>query len=199
MIKKFLLNSEVYSPVRKIRDTFAKRPDSEHEQAIIRIVIISVVLVYLFVSTWQDGTINPTEKHALGIALLFAVFSFGLFIKIAVNPGVSPHRRLIGMVSDISATCYVMQSGGEIYAPFYVILLWVIFGNGFRYGRRYLFPSVILSVVSFSIVILTNDYWKNQISLAVGLLLSSGKTDGRDFPRRGVEQSQEPVPGEYEP
>jgi two-component system sensor histidine kinase RpfC len=171
MIKKFLLNSEVYSPVRKIRDTFAKRPDSEHEQAIIRIVIISVVLVYLFVSTWQDGTINPTEKHALGIALLFAVFSFGLFIKIAVNPGVSPHRRLIGMVSDISATCYVMQSGGEIYAPFYVILLWVIFGNGFRYGRRYLFPSVILSVVSFSIVILTNDYWKNQISLAVGLLL----------------------------
>ena len=70
------------------------------------------------------------------------------------------------MVTDIGATCYVMQSGGEVFAPFYVILLWVTFGNGFRYGRRYLFPSVILSVVSFSIVILTNDYWKNQISLA---------------------------------
>ncbi|NNG47784.1 MAG: hybrid sensor histidine kinase/response regulator, partial [Deltaproteobacteria bacterium] len=171
MIKTSLLNSTAFNHARRIRDTFAQRPDSEHEQAIIRIAIISIVLVYLFVSTLQDGIIAPTERHALGIAVLFAVFSFGLLIRIAVNPGISPQRRLIGMVSDISATCYVMQSGGEIYAPFYVILLWVTFGNGFRYGRKYLFVSVILSVVAFSIVILTNDYWRNQISLATGLLL----------------------------
>lgn len=171
MIKTSLLNSKAYSHARKIRETFAQRPDSEHEQAIIRIAIVFVVLVYLSISTLQDGIIDPTERHALGIAVLVFVFSLVLLIRIAINPGISPHRRLIGMVSDISATCYVMQSGGEIYAPFYVILLWVTFGNGFRYGRRYLFPSAVLSVVSFSIVILTNDYWKNQVSLAIGLLL----------------------------
>jgi two-component system sensor histidine kinase RpfC len=171
MNKTSLLNSTVFNHVRRIRDTFAKRPDSEHEQAIIRIAIVFVVLVYLFVSTMQDGIIDPTERHALGIAVLVFVFSLVLLIRIAVNPGISPHRRLIGMVSDIGATCYVMQSGGEIYAPFYVILLWVTFGNGFRYGRRYLSASAILTVVSFSIVILTNNYWRSQISLAVGLLL----------------------------
>ncbi len=166
-----LSNSTAYGRVRKIRDTFARRPDSEHEQAIIRIAIVFLVLVYLLVSTLLDGMADPTERHALGIAALVFVFSLGILAWIAAYPGMSPHRRFIGMFSDIIATCYVMQSGGETYSPFYVILLWVTFGNGFRFGRTYLFASAFLSVVAFSIVILTNSFWRDQISLAVGLLL----------------------------
>jgi two-component system sensor histidine kinase RpfC len=165
------LNSAAFSHVRRIRDTFAQRPDSEHEQAIIRIAIVSIVLVYLFVSTLQDGSINPMERHALGIAVLVYVFSIGLFIRIAVNPGISPYRRLIGMLTDISATCYVMQSGGEVYSPFYIILLWVTFGNGFRYGRKYLFVSTVLSVTGFALVILINDFWRIHLPTSVGLLI----------------------------
>jgi two-component system sensor histidine kinase RpfC len=171
MIKTSLLNSTTFSHIRRIRERFAQRADSEHEQAIIRIAIVSIVLVYLLVSTLQDGTINPIERHTFGIAVLVYVFSIGLLIRIAVNPGISPHRRLIGMVTDISATCYVMHAGGEVYAPFYIILLWVIFGNGFRYGRKYLFVSTFLSVVGFALVILINDFWRTHLSIAVGLLL----------------------------
>ncbi|UCD47755.1 MAG: hybrid sensor histidine kinase/response regulator, partial [Deltaproteobacteria bacterium] len=159
------------SPIADIRNTFAKRQDSEHEQAIIRIVIISIVLIYLMVSTHKDGISTPTENHALSIALLVFLFSFVILAHIVLHPGTSPKRRLIGMAVDIGATCYVMQSGGEVYSPFYVILLWVCFGNGFRYGRKYLFTSAFISVIAFSLVILVNDFWRSQPSLAVGLLL----------------------------
>jgi two-component system sensor histidine kinase RpfC len=102
---------------------------------------------------------------------MFFVFSIGLLLRIAENPQISPRRRLMGMFADISATCYVMYCGGETYSPFYIILLWVTLGHGIRYGRHYLFASAILSVASFSLVILTNDYWGSQVSLAVGLLI----------------------------
>ncbi len=166
-----LLNSTVLRNARKIRETFAQRPDSEHEQAIIRIVIVSIVLVYLVYSAFRDGTVNSTESHALWIVSMFTIFSLGVFLKILENPAMSPRRRLMGMFADISATCYVMYCGGETYSPFYIILLWVTLGHGIRYGRSYLFASAVLSVVSFSIVILTNDYWGEQTPLAMGLLL----------------------------
>ena len=168
---KPLFLSTVIRPIRNIRVTLAKREDSEHEQAIIRIVIVFVVLVYLIFSAWKDGIVSATEKHALQIATMVFVFSVGLLARIAIHPGMSPQRRLIGMVADISATCYVMQSGGDVYSPFYIILLWVTFGNGFRYGRKYLFVSTVLSVVGFSLVILVNDFWRANLSLSVGLLI----------------------------
>jgi two-component system sensor histidine kinase RpfC len=171
MTNPFSFLSPVFLPIRNIKATLAKRDDSEHEQAIIRIVIVFVVLVYLIFSTWKDGFVSATEKHALEIAFMVFVFSLGLLARIAIHPGTSPQRRLIGMVTDIGATCYVMQTGGEVYSPFYIILLWVTFGNGFRYGRKYLFVSTVLSVVGFSLVILMNDFWRTQLSLAVGLLI----------------------------
>jgi two-component system sensor histidine kinase RpfC len=171
MGKTSIFQSGILSPIADIRNTFAKRQDSEHEQAIIRIVIISIVLIYLMVSTHKDGISTPTENHALSIALLVFLFSFVILAHIVLHPGTSPKRRLIGMAVDIGATCYVMQSGGEVYSPFYVILLWVCFGNGFRYGRKYLFTSAFISVIAFSLVILVNDFWRSQPSLAVGLLL----------------------------
>lgn len=171
MNKTSLLNSTAFNYARRIRDTFAKQPDSEHEQAIIRITILFLVLVYLIFSASKDNIVSATEKHALEIALMVFVFSVGLLARIAFHPKISPQRRLVGMVTDISATCYVMQSGGEVYTPFYIILLWVTFGNGFRYGRKYLFVSTFLSVVGFSLVILINDFWRAHLSLAVGLLV----------------------------
>ena len=171
MIKTSRLNSTAFNHVRRIRDTFAQRPDSEHEQAIIRIGIVSIVLAYLVYSAFQDGNISSSERHTLWIVSMFAVFSLGVLLRIAENPQISPRRRLMGMFADISATCYVMYCGGETYSPFYIILLWVTLGHGIRYGRHYLFASAILSVASFSLVILTNDYWRSQIPLAVGLVI----------------------------
>jgi two-component system sensor histidine kinase RpfC len=75
------------------------------------------------------------------------------------------------MVHDNGMAGYMMYALGEYCAPFYVILLWVTFGNGFRYGRKYLFASAFLGTAFFSLVISTTEYWKSHLTLGIGLLL----------------------------
>lgn len=48
----------------------------------------------------------------------------------------------------------------------------MIFGNGFRYGERYLYLSTLLSIIGFAIVIRTNPYWLQNTSIGIGLLIT---------------------------
>ncbi len=171
MIKTSLLNSMVYSPIGRIRDTFAKRPDSEHEQAIIRLVIVMLLAVYIFRLVGQNRRIDPSEISTVAISLFCLLFSVSVFTHIVLRPEISPLRRTIGMVHDNGMTAYMMYALGEYCAPLYIILLWVTFGNGFRYGRKYLFASAFLGTAFFLLVISTTEYWSSHPTLGIGLLL----------------------------
>lgn len=157
--------------IDKISGRLRGRPDSEHEQAVVRLVILFLVIVYLFVSVAKHGAKDPHEVKALWIASGVLVFALAIFAHIVIDPRKCVPRRLTGMVVDLGATSYVMASGGEWCTPFYVILLWVTFGNGFRYGRKYLFASTVLSSIFFAAVVLTNPYWRSHATLSGGLLV----------------------------
>ncbi len=171
MIKTSLLNSTAFNHVRRIRDTFAQRPDSEHEQAMIRLVIVFLLAIYIFLSVGQNRRIDPDEIVTVAIAAFCLLFSASVFTHIVVRPGTSPLRRTIGMAHDNGMAAYMMVALGEYCAPFYIILLWVTFGNGFRYGRKYLFASAFLGTALFFLVISTTEYWKSHPTLGFGLLL----------------------------
>jgi two-component system sensor histidine kinase RpfC len=47
----------------------------------------------------------------------------------------------------------------------------VIFGNGFRYGRRYLFAAAAFGTFAFGAAIHFNAYWQDKLSLGIGLLV----------------------------
>ncbi len=64
-----------------------------------------------------------------------------------------------------------MAVSGETGAPLYVIYLWVTFGNGFRYGKPYLYHSLVWSAVGFGLVLAMNDYWVENRTLGIGLLV----------------------------
>ncbi len=152
-------------------DRFRNRPDSEAEQAIIRLVIIVLVLLYVTVSTVIDGRATSEKVRAFWIISGFLMLSLGILAHIAMTPGISVPRRMVGMAADLGGTFYVMYTGGEWTAPFYIILLWVTFGNGFRFGRRYLFAATLLSTSCFTVIIRTNPYWRANATLAYGLLI----------------------------
>jgi two-component system sensor histidine kinase RpfC len=54
---------------------------------------------------------------------------------------------------------------------FYPLLLWIIFGNGFRFGVRYLAIAAAVTTVAFTVVVMTTPFWRDNISLALGLLV----------------------------
>ncbi|NUS59522.1 MAG: response regulator [Lysobacter sp.] len=153
-----------------LRQRFANRPDSEHGQALVRLAVLSVVLVYLLLRGPGDEPWAEYRDVLLMVATGFAV-GLGIVLSIMVRPGVSHPRRIIGMVSDYGLMGLAMIRMGEPLAWVYVILMWVTVGNGLRFGNRYLYMAVFGAVTSFGCTLLLSDYWHGNQSLGVGLLV----------------------------
>ncbi len=149
-----------------------RRPDSEHEQAAIRLMIGLLAFFYLFWFARQDGLTDETETQVLTVAAAFLLFSVGIILAIFLSPQISQIRRVLGMVADLSATTYGMYMSGEVGSPLFGVYLWVTFGNGFRYGPPYLYAATALSVIGFTLVILTSSYWGQHHILGVSLLMT---------------------------
>jgi len=162
----------MHAILARIHARFANRPDSEHGQALVRIAVLSVVLLYLLLSRphGNDGTSHQDYMLVLGmVAFGFTIGSL-LIGWIALRPGVSHLRRAIGMASDYGLMAAAMVRLGEPLAWVYVIILWVTIGNGLRFGHRYLLAAVGAAVASFGIVLLLSEYWTRNLPLGLGLL-----------------------------
>ncbi|MBW6505102.1 response regulator [bacterium] len=149
----------------------SRRPDSEHEQALIRAAITTLVFVYLYFECSRDGSLEPIEKQLLFLCGSYWILSIGLFVSILETSGISHWRRVVGILGDLLLSCYAIAHLEGEGGIFYVILLWVIFGNGFRYGRSYLFISAGIGAIGFVLAAFRNEYWSGNLSLAVGMLI----------------------------
>ena len=152
-------------------EILSRRPDSEHEQALIRVVLTTATFIYLR-TYWIESLgrhLTPEESRLFWTSAIYPIFSFALFLMITIAPGVSPLRRFLGIIGDLCLAAYGISVVGSAGGPLYVIMLWVIFGNGFRYGRKYLFVSAAIGTVSFGVAIFENFYWSDKISLGIGL------------------------------
>jgi two-component system sensor histidine kinase RpfC len=145
------------------------RSDSEHEQAIIRALIVLALLVFL---VGRGSIHHVAEPLPLGLYLTggYLVVSLIYLVLIIGWPQPSPARRVIAMISDMGMTSLFLHFGDESAAPFYPIYLWVSFGNGFRYGVPYLAASVAFAFVGFLGVVLTTPFWRYEWPLSIGLL-----------------------------
>jgi two-component system sensor histidine kinase RpfC len=147
------------------------RPDSEHELTVNRLALSGTAFIYLIVAAMFGRTDAAQMLHEQWLYFaLYEIVSISLFIHLLCQPGVSVGRRLIGLVSDLGLFSYGMYVGGEAFAPLYPIYLWTIFGNGFRFGVRYLFAATATSVVGFGIAIISAPFWHDHRGLAVGLM-----------------------------
>ncbi len=146
------------------------RPDSEHELTVNRLVISGTAFTYLIIAA-QFGQ-RGAERMLHDQSPYFAVYqivSVVLFCHLLYRPGISVGRRLVGMVFDLGLFSYGMHVGGETFALLYPVYLWVIFGNGFRFGVPYLFAASATSVLTFGTVIATTAFWQEHRGLASGL------------------------------
>jgi len=151
-----------------VRQRLADRPDSEHGQALVRMVIACLIVIYLLGLRWAQGEAYSGNLMLL-VMLAEAAIGLGLCIAIVARPGVSHARRWIGMLADYSTLATLMLLDPPSLAPLYVLILWVTIGNGLRYGTTYLYSASALACTSFMVVALGSDYWWDQPYLAAGL------------------------------
>ena len=153
-----------------IRSRLSNRPDSEHAQDLVRLVITALFTSYL---GWQY--LHQAGAKALPVTWLILVcelgVALGLLAAIIRQPGVSHVRRWIGMLADYCAIGAIMCLEGDTASPLYAVFLWVTVGNGMRYGNRYLRVATAMATVSFAIVIWLSPYWRANPYLSWGLLI----------------------------
>jgi two-component system, sensor histidine kinase RpfC len=151
------------NPIAALRARLLRRADGEHEQAILRIVIFGWVLAYIAAIYFPgDAVTGRGHGDLLLLQGLMAalVVALVLFRAICVWPAPNVPRRVIAMVADAGAATFCMFLAGEAGVSMVGVYLFVIFGNGFRYGTRYLFACQALCLIGFIGVLLYVPFWQ---------------------------------------
>lgn len=141
----------------------------EVEQAFLRIVGLWVSVIYLYWLSSEDVLEHVEFVVSFGVVYLI----MSVFLKIFAELDIlhSAMRRNTGIFLDMFMTTVYMILLSEYGAPLYAIYLWVSVGNGFRYGNGYLYFSMSLSIIGFSIVSHYNDFWSNSDLIVVMCLI----------------------------
>jgi two-component system sensor histidine kinase RpfC len=144
-----------------------KQRNGEHEQALLRISFTASILIYLLFFASAISDVSQWFAYA------YLTFSILNLIHLLFRPAPSKIRQTVTMLADIGAVSFEMLTTNEVGALFWGIYLWIIVGNGIRYGKRLLIGSYVASLIGFLLVISTNDYWlEKHPDLAIGLLIT---------------------------
>lgn len=143
-----------------------KSKNGEHEQALLRVFFTVVLYSYLIPSA-DPGVQDKLTLTILGGCALFVALV--LMLHLLYRPKLNNTRIAISIIADMgAATCgmLVLQESGVI---FYGVYLWVVVGNGLRYGVKALVFSYISSLIGFATVVYFNTFWSEHIYLMLGL------------------------------
>ena len=148
--------------------------DSELEQAGIRVLIGLVVLFYFTKSGFRTLKIDP-DFHFDLVCVLAGYVTISALVTVCIFfwPGDKPVRRTFAILLDTGTLTYLFVVGGSHTAPLYFLFQWIIIGYGFRFGKRYLFIALSLSLIGFGTVIWEVPYWREEVALSVGLWLGT--------------------------
>ncbi|HEY5739260.1 MAG TPA: hybrid sensor histidine kinase/response regulator, partial [Gammaproteobacteria bacterium] len=146
--------------------------DSEPEQAKLRLAIGFIVLVYICIPWGDTETFSDAITSLAGlIVILYYSGAIAIFLALIINPVQSQIRRFSGAALDLGSLSILMLHTGAEVVPLFLIYLWVILGNGFRFGLSNLYVSQIIAIIGFSAVVFWGEYWQQHRSFGISLLL----------------------------
>src|SRR5688572_23760381 len=154
------------SALQRLRARLAARPDTEHEQGIVRIIIVALGFLYLL-----PGALAHDDRFPLFMMSGFVALALVIFLWIAYSTRISPARRVFAQLVDVVMLSTCMLLFGEPAAPLFLIHLWITLGSGFRFGPAYLLSELAMSLVGFGIVIYFSDFWRAHTGLGIGLMV----------------------------
>ncbi|HEV3009711.1 MAG TPA: ATP-binding protein [Burkholderiales bacterium] len=153
-------------PLAGLKARLKARPDTEHEQGVLRLVIGALLVLYLL-----PGTTGTERELILWVGCIQFVVGVAIFLRIAYTTHISPLRRLVAQLADVATISCYMAISGEWAAPLFLIYIWVTLGSGFRFGPKYLVSELIMSVGGFALAIYLNPWWREHTALGIGMLL----------------------------
>jgi two-component system sensor histidine kinase RpfC len=156
------MSRQPMNALRFLKTRLRARADSEHEQALVRLSFVGLVLACV-------ALIGGRVDVELILAGYFAV-AIGIFAAICVWPAANASRRVLGMVADAGAITFGLFLAGNAGITLFGAYLFIILGNGFRYGPAHLYLCQSLCVAGFVPVVLMAPWWRNDPAIGSGLM-----------------------------
>lgn len=133
---------------------------NELEASALRVAIAVVVIAYV---SWYFSRRMPSWTEADRVVMSFlvawALVAVGFFAVTWIWPAPNACRRVLGIVLDVgtlTAALYHLGAFGSVVVSAY---LFIIFINGFRFGRRYLHIAQFASVVGLLLLVGYVPWW----------------------------------------
>jgi two-component system sensor histidine kinase RpfC len=155
---------------RRLGFAQAEKRDVDAEQAFLRVFVISLLMLYAAYSVWSNG-FTPGLRLAIiagtscGLAGLFMLRYFHTHTE---RPA---WLRYFGIGADLIPLTIGLAGIDETGVPLIGVYLWVILGNGFRFGPRYLMAAYWLSGACFALLMLLLPFWQTHRALGIGFML----------------------------
>ncbi len=140
---------------------------NERIQGLIRVGIswTGAISTFLFYSNGFIGKETPI------ILSVYAGFSVVYMLIIYKYPGDIPIRRSIITLIDFLAVTISFYYGGAVSAIYSFAYVWITVGNSIRFGSRGLIESMVISLLSFTFLVVYSDFWNEQIYFSIGIYL----------------------------
>ncbi len=141
----------------------------ELEQAVIRIAV-GMAILGLVIFNYLNNNLSNQELVAFKIVFVFELLSALILVAIVKDILKPTHRRIAGAWLDMGTATIFMSLTSDIGVMLVVVYLWTIFGNGFRYGKKYLYHAQVLGIFGFVIVTNLSPYWKVHQTIGYSLI-----------------------------
>jgi two-component system sensor histidine kinase RpfC len=153
------------TPLRVLRQAVAA--NNEHQMVFNRFAAGSLVLGF---NLWivPQGVLTGLPLLSASLYLLLGLL---ILAHLIAFPLPSPTRRVLALLLDLGAVSYELNIGGGATAWLFPAYLWVIFGNGFRFGPRFLLAAMALSIGGFGCVVAATPFWSDKPSLVAGVVI----------------------------
>jgi two-component system sensor histidine kinase RpfC len=143
----------------------------ELEQSLLRLILVFIGVVYAVILVASGMLEYNYGSPIFIVGYLYSVFSFLILIFVFLNPKGSQWRHTIHMSLDILVISLVMHSLEKYGIPFFAEYLWLIVGNGFRYGYKEAIICTFMSIFAFIIVVIITPYWLDEILLTTTCMI----------------------------
>lgn len=143
----------------------------ELEQGATRLAISTFFTLYLLISFAVNKGVSYGELLGFYCLCVFELCAVVLFLVISRSASPSRNRRLLGNWLDVVGTTVFLSLAGDIAVVLIGVYLWVTFGNGFRFGKNYLFHSQAISILGFLIATQVNPFWAQHQPIIIGFFL----------------------------
>ena len=146
--------------------------DEELSQSRARVVITGICLLVFSVVGFHKGLDQSTHLvQGMVVCLLYLAFSVVWYVMVYRLPGKWPFRRYVTILADLGIMTFWLHFGDKHVAAYYPIFLWVIIGNGIRFGEQHLKMGIVTGALGFGSLLVFNDFWKSHLEIGSGMLL----------------------------